>query len=95
MAVLSSKYIDIDLSDVYTSLIIEYAKANAGFLKKCRITSPTISVITTETHDTDTNETKRSHEPMIRFPSGFASLEILDMQQEIREEILNLIKDTL
>lgn len=95
MAVLSSKYIDVELSDVYTSLIIEYAKGNHEFLEKCRSTSPTISVITTETYNTDTHETKRTHEPIIRFPSGFTSLDIMDLQHEVQETILELIRDTL
>lgn len=93
MTVLSSKYIDLDLSDVYTSLVIEYAKANTGFRKKCSLTSPSVSVITTETHNTDTNETKRTYDPLVRFPSGFTSPEILDAQQEVREVILGLIRE--
>lgn len=95
MAVLSSKYIDVELSDVYTSLIIEYAKGDHGFLEKCRTTSPSISVITTETYNTDTQETKRIHAPIIRFPSGFTSLEIMDLQREVEETILKLIRETL
>lgn len=95
MAILSSKYIDVELSDVYSTLIIEYAKNNQSFLEKCRSTSPSVSVITTETHNTDTGETKRVHEPIIRFPSGFTSTDIMDLQEEVKNQILKLIKDTL